>query len=160
METNEANGFLAILSGNARENLVNFIVNTKQKTLADGKFHNFSLPPDDSNSPRSGITYVSMDSDNDDELKKRLLTLSQLRKYKSKGDIWIGLGSVKNSTNMIDLVVYNNQTWEYNEELEKISKSLLDGIGRGKLIRLSKKVSRNDKCPCNSGLKYKNCHGK
>jgi len=26
-------------------------------------------------------------------------------------------------------------------------------------IRQSKKVGRNDKCPCKSGKKYKKCHG-
>jgi preprotein translocase subunit SecA len=27
-------------------------------------------------------------------------------------------------------------------------------------IRVEKKVGRNDSCPCGSGKKYKNCHGK
>ncbi|MEI2672525.1 MAG: SEC-C metal-binding domain-containing protein [Chitinophagaceae bacterium] len=27
-------------------------------------------------------------------------------------------------------------------------------------IRVEKKVGRNDACPCGSGKKYKNCHGK
>jgi preprotein translocase subunit SecA len=27
-------------------------------------------------------------------------------------------------------------------------------------VRADKKVGRNDPCPCGSGLKYKNCHGK
>jgi preprotein translocase subunit SecA len=27
-------------------------------------------------------------------------------------------------------------------------------------IRVDKTVGRNDPCPCGSGLKYKNCHGK
>jgi len=27
-------------------------------------------------------------------------------------------------------------------------------------IRVEKKVGRNDPCPCGSGKKYKNCHGK
>jgi preprotein translocase subunit SecA len=27
-------------------------------------------------------------------------------------------------------------------------------------VRAEKKVGRNDPCPCGSGLKYKNCHGK
>ena len=33
--------------------------------------------------------------------------------------------------------------------------------GQGKpLVRTYPKVGRNDPCPCNSGLKYKKCHGK
>ena len=27
-------------------------------------------------------------------------------------------------------------------------------------VRVDKKVGRNDPCPCGSGKKYKNCHGK
>ncbi len=74
-------------SGEARKNLVDFIIQTKQKTLQDGRFHNFSMPPDDSYSPRVGVTYISLYSDDSRELRKRLLTLCQARKYKSKGDV-------------------------------------------------------------------------
>jgi hypothetical protein len=147
-------------SGDARRNLVNFIINTKQKTLSDGKLHNFSTPPDDSYSPRVGVTYFSLNSDNAEELRKRLLTLCQVRKYKSKGDVWIGFGSFKNSSEMIDLIVFNDQKWEYDEELEKFSKIMLEGRGQGKFIRLGKKIGRNEDCPCGSGLKYKKCCGR
>ncbi|WP_446782643.1 SEC-C metal-binding domain-containing protein, partial [Macellibacteroides fermentans] len=27
-------------------------------------------------------------------------------------------------------------------------------------VRVEKQVGRNDACPCGSGKKYKNCHGK
>ena len=27
-------------------------------------------------------------------------------------------------------------------------------------IRVEKKIGRNDPCPCGSGKKYKNCHGR
>ncbi|MBM3436738.1 MAG: hypothetical protein FJY07_11040, partial [Bacteroidetes bacterium] len=27
-------------------------------------------------------------------------------------------------------------------------------------VKREKKVGRNDQCPCGSGKKYKNCHGK
>jgi hypothetical protein len=147
-------------SGNARKNLVDFIIKTKQNTLNDGKTHNFSMPPDDSYSPRVGVTYTSFNSDNAEELGKSLLTLCQVSKYKSKGDVWIGFGSLKNSDNMIDVVVFKDQKWEYNEELEKMSKIILKGKGLGRYIRIGKKIGRNEKCPCGSGLKYKKCCGK
>lgn len=147
-------------SGNARKNLVDLIIKTKQKTSSDGKTHNFSMPPDDSYSPRVGVTYSSLNSDNAEELGKNLLTLCQVRKYKNKGDVWIGFGSLKNSYNMIDIVAFNDQKWEYNEELEKMSKIILEGKGHGRYIRIEKKIGRNEKCPCGSGLKYKKCCGK
>lgn len=144
----------------ARKNLVDFIIKTKQKTLNDGKTHNFSMPPDDSYSPRVGVTYVSLNSDNAEELRKKLLNLCQARKYKSKGDVWIGFGSLKNSYDMIDVIAFNDQKWEYNEELEKMSKIMLEEKGQGRYIRIGKKIGRNEKCPCGSGLKYKKCCGK
>jgi len=147
-------------SGEARKNLVDFVVQTKQKTLQDDKFHNFSMPPDDSYSPRVGVTYISLNSDDSEELRKRLLTLCQARKYKSKGDVWIGFGSLKSSAEMIDAVVFNNQQWEHDQELEELSKRMLEGKGQGRQIRLGKKIGRNEKCPCGSGLKYKKCCGK
>ena len=147
-------------SSEERKNIVDFIIQTKQKTLQDGKFHNFSMPPDDSYSPRVGVTYISLNSDDSEELRKRLLTLCQARKYKSKGDVWIGFGSLKSSGEMIDAVVFNNQPWEYNKELEELATVMLEGKGRGTEIRIGKKVGRNEKCPCGSRLKYKKCCGK
>lgn len=142
-------------SGNARTNFVNLIIKIKQKTLNDGKTHNFSMPPDDSFSPRVGVTHTSFNSDNEGELKNSLLTLCQVRKYKFKGDVWIGFGSLKNSNNMIDVVVFSDQKWEQDEELERMSKTMLKGMGR--YMRIEKKIGRNDPCPCGSGKKYKNC---
>ncbi len=147
-------------SGNARKNLVDSIIKMKQKTLNDGKAHNFFMPLDDSYLPHGGVTYVSLNSDNDEELRKNLLTLCQVRKYKSKSDFWIGFGSLKSSYNMIDIVVFDDQKWEYNEKLEKISKIMLEGKGQGRYIRIGKKIGRNEKCPCGSGLKFKKCCGK
>lgn len=147
--------YLFDLSGEARKNLVDFIISTKQKTISDGKSHDFSLTPGNHDSPSFGISYVSLNSNDENELRKRLLTLCQLRKYKSKGDLWIGFGSLKNSSNMIDFVAFNNNKWEYDEKLEEASKALL----MRKFMRLGKKIGRNDACPCGSGLKYKKCCG-
>ena len=152
--------YLLDLSGDTRKNLVDFIIKQKQQTLIDGKFHNFSMPPDESSFPRVGVTYVSLNSNNSEDLKTRLLTLCQLRKYKSKGDVWIGLGSLKNSHEIIDAVAFNDQKWEYDGELEKNAKQMLEGIGQGRKIRIGKKIGRNEICPCGSRLKYKKCCGR
>lgn len=61
---------------------------------------------------------------------------------------------------MIDAVVFNNQQWEYNKELEELAIVMLEGKGRGIEIRIGKKVGRNDLCPCGTRLKYKKCCGK
>lgn len=147
-------------SGQARNNLVDFIKRTKLKTLKDNKYHNFSIPPNDRESPRVGITYVSLDTDDRYELKNSLLSFCKRRKYISKADAWIGFGSVKNSSNMIDAIAFNNQKWVYDEELEKIANDFLAAGNQGKFMRLGRKIGRNEKCHCGSGLKYKKCCGK
>ncbi len=128
--------------------------------MRDGKSHNFSIPPDDSYTPRVGVTYISLNVNTTEELRNKLLTLCQVRKYKSKGDVWIGFGSLKNSSEMIDVVAFNDQLWGYDEELEKKSKFMLEGRNQGSQIRIGKKIGRNAKCPCGSGFKYKKCCGK
>ena len=46
--------------------------------------------------------------------------------------------------------------------LERLNMSLEDGKEKAKKQPIVKgdKVGRNDPCPCGSGKKYKNCHGK
>jgi uncharacterized protein YecA (UPF0149 family) len=56
--------------------------------------------------------------------------------------------------------VFNDQQWEYDEELEGLVRAMLEGNNKGTEIRIGKKVGRNEKCPCGSGLKYKKCCGK
>ena len=145
-------------SGDARKNLVDYLIKTKKRTLKDGKSHDFSIPPDGGYSPRVGITYYSLNSGSVKDLQKRLLALCQARKYKSKGDVWIGFGSLNNSHEMIDVVVFSEQKWEYDKDLETMSKALGMG-GKSRLVRVGRKIGRNERCPCGSGLKYKKCCG-
>ena len=91
-------------SGEAGKTFTDSIIQTKQRSLQDGKIHRFSMPPDDEYPPRVGMIYISLNSDSSEELAKRLLSFCQLRKYKSRGDVWIGFGSLKSSTEIIDAV--------------------------------------------------------
>lgn len=148
--------YLSDLSGIAIEDMMNLMISTKRNTINDGKSHSFSLPPDNNYIPCFGISFISLNSNDMEELRNKLLNLCLLRKYKSKGDIWIGFGSLKNSLNMIDFIAFNDDEWKYDKELEKKSKFLTGG----KFVRLGNKTSRNDKCTCGSGLKYKKCCGR
>jgi hypothetical protein len=148
------------LSGDARESLVNYITTTKQKTMSDNNSHNFTIPPDERFLPLSGITYLSSNSNDKYTLAENLLYLCDIRKYKCKGVIWVGFGSVKDSDKMIDLVVFNDHPWKYDRRLEKESKNLSTPIELKKVNVQNDRVSRNDQCPCGSGLKYKKCCGR
>jgi hypothetical protein len=143
------------LSGDARKNLVNLMIDIKNETKRDDRPHDFSMPPDERLQPRLGFTYVTAANDSIDTLQTRVLSLCEARKYKSKGDIWIGFGSLKSSNEIIDFVAFCVEKWKYDEELETFSQQMLSGKSRQ--IRMGKKPGRNDKCPCGSGLKYKKC---
>jgi hypothetical protein len=147
-------------SGNARDSIVKTIKLTKERSLTDGKIHNFSIQPDKERWPCVGVSYVSIFSNESTELNGRLFSLCRARKYRSKGDIWIGFGSYKDSDAIIDTVVFNDQKWEQNEELEKFSDDILGKGGQIQHIGFVKKAGRNDKCPCGSGIKYKKCCGR
>lgn len=148
--------YLFDLSGKARETLVDYIKKIKQKTLIDNKNHDFSLPPNEDDPNRFGITYMTSTSDTYD-LESRLFTFCTLRKYKSKSDCWIGFGAIRKSTNMIDAVFFDTEPWKYNKDLEKDTKLLFEG--KGQLIKTNK-IGRNEKCSCGSGLKFKKCCGR
>ncbi|HEX5364887.1 MAG TPA: SEC-C metal-binding domain-containing protein, partial [Gallionella sp.] len=49
---------------------------------------------------------------------------------------------------------------DYDEALGHASESESTDEGAGTFVRDGQKVGRNDPCPCGSGKKYKQCHGK
>ena len=107
-----------------------------------------------------GLTFISWDDDNIHELNERLFKLSRLRKYKSKADLWIGIGCLRNSGRLVDSIVYSNAKWIYNQALEDETKISFEGLNRGTPMRLGRARWRNEFCPCGSGLKHKKCCGR
>lgn len=146
--------------GLSRDNLMKYIGQIKKQTLQDDRSHNFSMFANNSKEGNSGVTYISWENDNPDELLDRLLFLSKARKYKSKGDVWIGFGSLKNSPRIIDTFVFGSYKWEFDNELEKTSNVMFNGNNHRIMANLDNKIGRNEKCYCESGLKYKKCCGK
>lgn len=146
-------------SEEARHNLAKHILLTKQKTINDGKPHNISMPPDNRYAPRVVLTYHCENSDNLTELKENLCRVGKRRKYISRGDIWIGLGSLKNSPKMIDVAYFIEENWSYDEDMENEIASTNNR--KPKVINFStnRKIMRNDPCICGSEKKYKKCCG-
>ena len=144
---------------NSRDNLVNLIITKKIETKENGSWHNFSLMAGPERST-FGLTYVTWENDNLEELKLRLLNLSKLKKYKSKADHWIGLGSLKNSKKFVEVLVLNEKKWAYDESLEKETKALFGKSKKGTTIKFGKKTGRNEPCPCGSNKKFKLCCGR
>lgn len=142
------------LSGEGADNFIHAIEQTKQKTLMDNQMHDFSIILENG---KIGVSFISL-ADSQKILEKRLMSLCIAKKYKTKTDIWLGLGSIAGSSNIINEIVFNKQPWTKNENLEEFSKIVLKtGIPVNKEF---KKVGRNDPCPCGSGKKFKKCCGR
>ncbi|HRP37135.1 MAG TPA: SEC-C domain-containing protein [Candidatus Dojkabacteria bacterium] len=146
-------------SEQSRDNLINQIKKAKALTSKDNSWHNFSLMAGPHRST-FGLTFISWENNNSDELMKKLLTLSRGRKYKSKADYWIGIGCLKNSPRFVDGLVFNDEKWCYDELLEEEIKNMFDGKDRGTPIKFGKKIGRNEPCLCGSRKKYKHCCGR
>lgn len=146
--------YLYDIAGEGADNLIQGIEQTKQKTLQDGQQHDITFI---FQKGKSGITFLSK-PDSSEILGKHLLTVAMSRKYKSRADLWLGLGAVANSPNFVDVIVFNKQPWEEDRELERISRIALKQGTQLKPDR--KKIGRNDPCYCGSGKKFKKCCGK
>jgi hypothetical protein len=146
-------------SEQSRGNLINSLKLIKRRTMLDGKVHNVSMMAGPERSTL-GLTFISWDNNNIQELGERLFIHSRGRKYKSKADVWIGIGCLRDSNRIVDTIVYSDEKWKYDDQLEEDVKVLFGGENKGKPINFGRKVQRNDFCPCGSGVKYKKCCGR
>lgn len=143
--------FLYDLSGEGADGLVQTLKLLKRKSASDHKSHDARIPISDAH---GGMTIVA-EPESYTKLQDKLIGLSRLAKYKSQADIWLGLGCLVSSNRLVDAMVFSKTPWKPDPELEELSKLL-----RGKpMLPSGKKVGRNQPCPCNSGKKFKHCHG-
>ncbi len=144
--------FLYDLSGQGADDLIKALRLTKGKTQADQQPHDMRLPMAET---RSGIT-VLCEPSSPSILREKLLWLSEVAKYKSNADVWLGLGCLATSPRLVDVIVFANYERRYDPELESQAAQL-----RGKpMTAEGRKIGRNEPCPCKSGKKFKRCCGR
>lgn len=141
--------FLYNLSSDTADELVKMMEKQKQEALKDHNPHTMAMPLD---SAMGGITYV-VEPDTTRDLHEHLMAYSVARKYKTKADKWLGLGSYAKSPNIIDSITFSKEPWKPDSKLEELASAM---IRPGQII--ARKTGRNDPCYCGSGKKYKKCH--
>ena len=143
--------FLYDLAGEGADRLIDLLKMTKQKTIADHRSHDGRLLLQGES---IGIT-ILCEPESGPTLRRKLLSLAQVAKYKSKADVWLALGCLSTSPNLVDAIAFAEYRWEKNPEMDKLASKL-----RGKLMTFDgEKIGRNQPCPCGSGKKFKRCHG-
>jgi uncharacterized protein YecA (UPF0149 family) len=86
------------------------------------------------------------------------MSLAMIRKYKSRADSWLALGSIAESPNLVDAMAFSRDPWKEDPAMEKLVSERFSGGGRI-LSPSGRKIGRNEQCPCGSGKKFKRCHG-
>ncbi|CDS91406.1 hypothetical protein BN1088_1120014 [Sphingobacterium sp. PM2-P1-29] len=107
-----------------------------------------------------GFSYQVLKSTNLNELDDKVLQYSTLKKYQQKCNNWLGLGSFANSSNLVDFMLYLDEPWVVDSQMQEVCLNFFKNA-KGKIIQINKSTSigRNDLCPCKSGIKYKRCCG-
>lgn len=143
-------------SGETRKNVVNQMFKIKEISKREGKTKSIATP-----SVNFGISYIVLFSASTEELAERVATYARLRKYMTKCDSWLGIGSFAHSKNLVDFIVYYDDPWKVDTELETKYADKISAMKSTPLTSLKgeKKIGRNDPCPCKSGKKYKKCCG-
>lgn len=90
----------------------------------------------------------------------RLMGHCRLRKYAVKVKEWHGV-CLRPSDSTLRFGVSLNYEWEHDPEMDALASRLRKPVPFEDIISgVNRKIGRNEPCPCNSGLKYKKCHGK
>lgn len=97
-----------------------------------------------------------------EEIKEQIYEHANLRKYHAKSNLWFALIiSTKGVVKYIDILDFE---WVFDDEMQQKYQRVFGGNPKQKLFidgrAVTRKIGRNEPCPCDSGKKYKRCCGK
>jgi len=126
----------------------------------DGQNHDLTLGISEDG---AGLT-IHCNDDQEHIAGPRLERHCERRKYAQKANSWYGV-CVGQATPSLRFGVNKEYEWIQSNEMDDIVKDLPKGqnlkgknrINFSTVTRKSKKVGRNEKCPCGSGKKFKKC---
>ena len=153
---------LLSLSGDTIEMINDGIAQLIQRGEQDGQHHDLTL---EISKGRSGLT-IHCNDDHRSISGPRLERHCERRKYKHKSISWFGI-CIGRKKPELRFGVNKEYDWIRSDEMDELVRHLPEGqnfkeknkINFAHASRQSKKIGRNDKCPCGSGKKYKKCHG-
>lgn len=141
-------------SGETRSGLVEQMIRIKKDSIREYSDKSIAT----TNGSGFGFSYQVLKDINLNQLEDKVNIYSILKKYQQKCKSWLGLGTFAMSKNLVEFLIYLDEPWHFDYELEEANNDFFKNR-KGKAILLNKQlsISRNDPCPCQSGLKYKKC---
>ncbi len=147
------------INGKSLQNLSEAIDKIGSEATKDGKPHDVTIALGEA---QSGVT-VHCNYLPDHIAAAKLKRHCELRKYSQKAHTWIGLAIIPGTATLRFGTVLKF-AWHTDPKMEDALKGLPKAIPVRSLQRYSKsrlskrkKIGRNERCDCGSGLKYKNC---
>lgn len=144
------------LSSDAAKHINKGIDKLVRQAAKDGRLHDISLP---TGVEKSGFT-IHVSPFPDEVARARLHTHCGIRKYDAKADEWFGLLLAPGTGDVRGALAIKGK-WKPDADMERALDAWpkkpmvpIETLSRG---TLRSKVGRNDKCPCDSGKKYKKC---
>ena len=138
--------FLYDVANSRADTLIDGIDKIKQTTLRDGDIHDLSIPiPGE----KRGVSFLSFPEPQSDIEAQGYLTHLKVfalgRKYKSHADEWLAFASMAGSPDIVDMVWYSKDSWQYDDQLDDMAKDL---FSTGKVAnvsgrRLQRKSTKN-----------------
>lgn len=162
-ELTDAIFLLCDLAGSRADSILDGFARIRKRTLTDGKIHDLCLQI---SGHRRGISFLSFPEPLNEiqcqSFLNRIKVYVVSKKYKSYADEWLTFASLGGSPHMVDVALYDKASWNYDKKLENMAEDVF-GTAKGVNLlggRSHRKTSRNEPCPCGSGIKYKRCHGR
>lgn len=148
--------FLLGLSGDSFDSIGRFLKSVVRSTRLDGSGHDLTVPIDED---KSGIT-IHCNALPLREATQMLRGHCELRKYAQKADRWFGLNLGPDG--LIRLAMGLNFPWKPSPALDdEVAELNVRAAGRWVGLEGGRtSLSRNSPCPCDSGQKFKRCHGR
>ena len=116
--------FLYDLAGKGADDLVRTIKLLKARTEKDHGSHDARMLSEGS---KSGTSVLCENSPHD--LRKKLLPMLAISKYRSKADRWLAVGCIAGSPNFVDAIAFDDEPWKENPILKKIVEEHFAGHG-------------------------------
>ena len=145
------------LGSDTIDELMSMIRTGHERVRKNGKRVAISLVLDQESS--LGLSFIIQPSSFSTPLVIDMEVSGAAHKYQFHCNKWITLGRRINSPCIVDMLMVDENKWMYDESMEH-AVSEYHKTTTVFSATPGKKIGRNELCPCGSGKKYKNCHGK